>query len=138
MSSTFTPCISRQIMNDIAAADGQKTFFPQRCEPFPQFIMEYGRLRLIDAELHDRDICARKYLTGFTKLGTKPSFIDWLETISCFGCADKGAVVDVGKGLLQFLLRIHHDGSAPGDGLPQRPAGEKHKAYACLLYTSDA
>jgi hypothetical protein len=52
--------------------------------------------------------------------------------ISCCGLANKGPVVQVGKGLPQFLPRVHHDRPTPGNGFPQRPDGEKHKAYAFL------
>jgi hypothetical protein len=47
------------------------------------------------------------------------------EASSNLAVLDEGSVIEFGDGLTQFVLRIHHDRTVPGDGLFEWPAGNQ-------------
>ena len=60
-----TPTVSVQVMHQVAAADDKHSFVAQAGEPFRDFVVEFCRLRLVNAELDNRHVCFRKHVTEY-------------------------------------------------------------------------
>ena len=54
------PRVRVQIVDEITAANHENSFFTQKGEMPAEFVMKLGRLGLIDAELHHRNVGFRK------------------------------------------------------------------------------
>ncbi len=54
-----TPSISVKVMHEVPAADDEYAFIPERCQFLADLKMKRRRPRLINAELHDRNIGLR-------------------------------------------------------------------------------
>jgi hypothetical protein len=50
-------------MHEVGASNDEDTFIAQRREPFPDFVVKGGRFRLVNAELHYRNVCLRENMT---------------------------------------------------------------------------
>src|SRR5579864_5141172 len=57
------PSIRMQVVDDVAAADDQNSFFAQWSESLTDFIVKRRGLSLINAQLHNRNVCLRIYMT---------------------------------------------------------------------------
>ena len=61
--TALAPCVCMQVVDDVAAADDEHALVAQGRKPLAQLIMESGRLGLVDAELHDRDVRLGEYVS---------------------------------------------------------------------------